>query len=77
MALLRRAARLQAMSAVATPDCLHNKAGPWLSLSTTLPLPGGVAPRPGARQTRNEVALHGVSPIAWGCQNDAPSSKVL
>ena len=43
----------------------------------SMPSPEAFAPVLGARQARNEVALHGVSPIAWGCQNEARSSKVL
>jgi hypothetical protein len=33
---------------------------------------GAVRACSGGSQARNEVALHGVSPIAWGCQNEAP-----
>ena len=43
----------------------------------SIPSPEAFAPRSADRQTRNEVALHGVSPIAWGCQNEGLASKVL
>jgi hypothetical protein len=58
------------------PGGLAGRVGIFLH-TDSIPSPEAFAPRSGGRQTRNEQALHGVSPIAWGIQNEGLASPML